>query len=84
MISTQKSRSKLLLPKHYYYYFLFHFSHYNSKGNIFYSTISQLLQEGKFRHKNRKTQKTQKLILLFSPFSTVFPSLKHKLNTNQI
>ena len=52
MISTQKSRNKLLL------------------------------QEEKIRHKNRKTQKTQKLILLFFSFSTVFPPLKHKLNTN--
>ena len=65
MISTQKSRNKLLLPE------LF-----------FFLTISQLLQEEKFRHKNRRTQKTQKLILLFFPFSTVFPPLKHKLNTN--
>ena len=67
MISTQKSRNKLLLPELFFFFFL---------------TISQLLQEEKFRHKNRKTQKTQKLILLFFPFSTVFPPLKHKLNTN--
>ena len=80
MIITQKSRKKLLLSKHYYYYYYyyFQFSHYNSKGNSFYLTISQLLQEEKFRYKTEKHKKPRNKIYVSPPF----PLFSHHSNRN--
>ena len=73
MISTQKSRNKLLLPELFFFFFL---------------TISQLLQEEKFRHKNRKTQKNPKINITFLPLFHYFPitqtQIEHKPNINLI
>ena len=81
MIIAEKSRKKLLLSKHYFLFFIFcffHFSHYNSKGNSFYLTISQLLQEEKFRYKIEKHKKPKNKIYVSPPF----PLFSHHSNRN--
>ena len=74
MITALKSRKKLLLHKHYFIlaklFFFFRQSHnYYKRKNL------------DIRQENTKNPEIK---FTFLPFSTVFQSLKQKLNTNQI
>ena len=79
MITTLKSRKKLLLHKHYFILAKHFF--------FFFLTISQLLQEEKFRYKTGKHKKPRNKFY-FSPLFHYFPitqtEIEHKSNINLI
>ena len=73
MITALKSRKKLLLHKHYFILAkLFFFDNLTTTTKRKNSDIKQ------------ENTKNPEINFTFLPFSTVFPSLKQKLNTNQI
>ena len=78
MITALKSRKKLLLHKHYFI---------SAKLFFFFLTISQLLQEEKFKYKTGKHKKPRNKFY-FSPLFHCFPitqtEIEHKSNVNLI
>ena len=73
MITALKSRKKLLLHKHYFIL---------AKHFFFDNLIATT--RGKKSDIRQENTKNPEIKFTFLPLSTVFPSLKQKLNTNQI